>query len=168
MLDCQTEKGKIYIAHEDWTARWVEDHAKGKTELIGLSSLHPEYATDSCHADRFAIGQSGQKQALIEIKARNMTLNTFVNSFQSEYLISVDKINECKKIALKFKIPFFVFVNLIDDKYILKLKVLNKNGEFVIGHRIVRDFRTQKTCNGGSKLDDVYFLKTYSDNIIHK
>lgn len=168
MLDCHTKKGKKYIEHENWTARWIELKSKGKTELISLSSLHPEYDRYSSVADRFAISESGAKQALIEIKARNMTLDTFTKSFNSEYMISVRKINECKKIAVKYKIPFFVFVNMIQDKYILKFKVLNRDGSFSIGHRIEKSKRTQSTCNGNSKLDDVYMLKAYSDNIISK
>jgi len=104
---------------------------------------------------------------LLEIKSRNMTLNQLRN-WGNEYLISEDKINKCQKISIKYKIPFFVFVNLIDDKFILRLKVLNNKGEFVIPHRIEYDKETQSTCNGGTKLDNVYMLKVSPDNIIPK
>ena len=160
MLDCQTEKGKVYISHEDWTANWIEERAKGKTKLRKFKEL-------TSRADRLAYSISGAKQALLEIKSRNMTLNQ-LNNWGNEYLISEHKINKCQKISIKYKIPFFVFVNLIDDKYILRLKVLNNKGEFVIPYRIEYDKETQDTCNGGTKLDNVYMLKVSPDNIIPK
>ncbi len=160
MLDCQTEKGQVYISHENWTANWIEDRANGKTKLRKFKEL-------TSRADRVAFSISGAKQALIEIKARNMTLNQ-LNNWGNEYMISEDKINKCQKLSVKYKIPFFVFVNLIDDKYILRLKVLNNKGEFVIPYRIEYDKETQSTCNGGKKFDNVYMLKTSPESIIPK
>ena len=161
MLDCLTEKGKGYIAHENWTANWIEERAKGKTKLRRFKDL-------TSRADRVAFSISGAKQALIEIKARNMTLNTYLKFFKSTYMISEDKINKCQKLSVKYKIPFFVFVNMIDDNYILRIKVLNKKGEFVIPYQIEYDKETQSTCNGGTKFDNVYMLETSPENIIPK
>jgi len=160
MLDCQTEKGKVYISHENWTADWIEDRAKGKTKLHEFNEL-------TSRGDRLACSISGVKQALLEIKSRNMTLNQ-LNNWGNGYLISEGKINACQRLSVKYKIPFFVFVNLINDKYILRLKVLNNKGEFVIPYRIEYDKETQSTCNGGTKFDNVYMLKVSPESIITK
>ena len=160
MLDCQTKKGQGYIRHENWTSSWIESRAQGKTKLVEFDSL-------TSSADRFAISNSGLKQALIEIKARNMNKDTFVNRFKSEYMISEDKINRCRKISIEYKIPFFVFVNMIEDDFVLRIKVFNKDGDFVCPHRI-ENRRTQSTCNGGTKYDNVYLFQVAPHSIIPK
>ena len=160
MLDCQTKKGKRYIHYENLTAEWIEDRSQGKTKLVKFDAL------TSC-ADRFAVSTtSGAKQALIEIKARNMNKDTFVNQFNSEYMISTHKVYKCKSIAEKHKIPFFIFVNLIKDNYILRIKAIDKNGNFS-DHRI-ENRQTQNTCNGGTKYDDVFLFKVPTEMIISK
>lgn len=160
MLDCETPKGKRYIHYESLTAQWIEDRSRGKTKLVKFDEL-------TSSADRFAVSPiSGAKQALIEIKARNMKKDTFVNQFNSEYMISTHKVNKCKNIAEKYEIPFFVFVNMIKDNYILRIKAIDKNGNFS-QHRI-ENRQTQNTCNGGTKYDEVYLFKVPSDMIIPK
>lgn len=160
MLDCQTRRGKHYISYENWTAEWIENRSEGKTKLVKFDEL-------TSSADRYAIStKSGAKQALIEIKARNMDKSTFVNQFKSEYMISADKVNRCKKIAQEHKIPFFIFVNMIKDDYIIRIKAIDKNGVFC-EHRI-ENRTTQSTCNGGTKYDNVFLFRVPNEMIISK
>ena len=153
MLDCQTPKGQIYIKSENFVADKIEELSEGKAKLIKFKEL-------TSSADRFAVSTiSNKKIALIEIKSRNLTKEKLEKDYNSEYIISADKINRCLKISVENKIPFFIFVNLMQDEYILRMKIANAQGEIVIPHRIANK-TTQATCNGGSKVDSLYHFKT--------
>ena len=85
----------------------------------------------------------------------------------------IEELSEGKAKLIKFKeltssadrfavstiIPFFIFVNLMPDEYILRMKIANAQGEVIIPHRIANK-TTQATCNGGSKVDSLYHFKT--------
>lgn len=153
MLDCQTPKGQIYIKSENFVADKIQELSEGKAKLIKFRAL-------TSSADRFAVSTiTGRRIALIEIKSRNLTRAKLEQDYNSEYIISADKINRCLEISTKHEIPFFIFVNLMQDEYILRMKIANAQGEIVIPHRIAKK-TTQATCNGGSKVDSLYHFKT--------
>lgn len=157
MLDCETEVGKVFIKSEDETADFLDKY------LLGDKYSLVKFDRKTSSADRIAVlndkknGFIRKKSALLEIKSRQQKRITFERSFNNSYLISEHKILSNIDYAKSWKIPFFVFVNLMNDDYILRIKVSDNDGNIVAPHTIEKR-QTQNTCNGGLKTDTVYLF----------
>ena len=150
MLDCETERGRVFIKSEDETSDFLDKYLLGeKYSLI-------KFANKTSSGDRIAVcGKS--KKALMEIKSRQQNRITFEKTFNNSYLISEHKIKRNIHDAKSWKIPFFVFVNLMNDDYILRIKVSDEKGNIIAPYRL-ETLETQNTCNGGLKTDTVFLF----------
>tara|TARA_R100000808_G_scaffold2055_1_gene8723 strand:+ start:8073 stop:8582 length:510 start_codon:yes stop_codon:yes gene_type:complete len=152
MLDCHTPKGKIYIRSESETADFIEKN------FLAIKNVRlQKFDDDASRADRLAISAVNKELALLEIKSRNLNKKTLETAFNNEYLISQEKVDINISRAKKSKIPFLIFVNLMEDDYILRIKISDHEGNITAPHRRVTK-TTQRTCNGGTKEDSVYLF----------
>jgi len=153
MLDCLTEKGQKFIQCENWTADFLEEkYLQPKNQRFQKF----KYLWSS--ADRFLISNRTKKKlALIEIKCRQTTKDSYEKYFDNKYLISTHKVDANLKDSKKYGIPFFLFVNLMKDDYLIRIQISDNQGNLIAPHDL--DTRqTQATCNGNTKTDMVYLF----------
>ena len=139
-LDINTPKGQTTVEEE-------------KQMLQILSSAYPN--TEFCHTplknpskvDGFTI-KNNVVTSVFESKCRQMKLNTLINTFNNEWLVTFEKIQSGAIIARKLSVPFIGLLFLVPDNLIIVTKITDQNGDFFPPIRLERT-RTQTTCNGG-------------------
>lgn len=89
-------------------------------------------------------------KAVVETKCRQATLETFRESFQSEWLVTWSKIQEGIKIAEGLNVPFVGFLYLVKSKDLLIQRIF-ENGKMIPTVRLCTT-ETQATINGGTAL----------------
>ena len=140
MLDCLTEKGRIYIARQREIAdvcaeRWNCDvvHTPD-TEGAPLDALFCRNCTILAGA---------------EIKARNLTRAALME--WRTYLITLDKVIEARRVAQSLYVPLVLLVGLYTEDRLTDVcmwRVTTANGKWVTGFGSAWSI-TQATCNGG-------------------
>ena len=92
---------------------------------------------------------AGQMIAAVEVKCRNMTMDTLVKEFGKKWLITADKIDRCVNIASSLGIDFRGFLYLVPEKMLLIVPIWSYDKGYTC--RIDREVtETQATVNGGT------------------
>jgi hypothetical protein len=85
----------------------------------------------------------------VEVKCRMMSYHDLINKFDSEWLITYDKIERGISICRSLCIDFRGFLYLVPEKILIIVKIWDhKTGEDCIMK--IEETRTQATVNGGS------------------
>lgn len=145
MLDCETPLGKTYINHQIQTQKILE--SKG---YVFLNMATKDSAVDAIIAK--SIDGNLTVCGIAEIKSRRMagdkTLTRSYLRSNGGYLITNDKLTHGSEASFVFEVPFFLIVNLLEERVILIWKVTDERGQFLFDFE-TRDTATQATCNGG-------------------
>lgn len=148
MLDCLTENGIVFMKHQ----RNTEDVLrKMNYDII-------TFTQDDCPID-ILIARDNKLLAVGEIKCRDKAGSqklTIEYVKQNDYLITKDKLVKGISIGELFGVPFFVIVNLINEKKILIWNVNKYKSKIT---------KTKSTCNGGVSYRDNAFLPFCEANI---
>lgn len=150
MLDCLTEIGLVYIRHQKETEELIR-----KLDYTVVS-----FFKDDCPID-VLISRDNKLLAVGEIKCRdkagsvNLT-NDYIK--KNDYLITKEKIERGLQIGEIFGVPYYVIVNVLNEKNLLIWNV-NKYTS--------AKTKTQSTCNGGVSYRENAFLK-FEDAYLYK
>lgn len=89
---------------------------------------------------------------IFESKNRNIEIDQY-----DTWLITYNKLEECKNIAKKMNVPFYGFLGLELSNVVACFKITNSNGEYLFDfeHKVTP---TQATVNGGEALRDNAYL----------
>ena len=137
MLDCTTEKGQQFLAHEDETARRVGIWLRCQpVKLGGLATT----------VDR-AFVRDGKIVGLAEIKTRDMSVQE-LRGFGS-YLVTAKKLQDGMDLARALGVPYVLFVRLLHDDAIVHFTVSDATGRQLISWK-TNNTVTQAGCNGGT------------------
>ena len=137
MLDCTTEKGQQFLAHEDETARRVGIWLRCQpVKLGGLATT----------VDR-AFVRDGKLVGLAEIKTREMSVQE-LRGFGS-YLVTAKKLQDGMDLARALGVPYVLFVRLLKDDVIVFFTVSDATGRQLISWQ-KNNTVTQAGCNGGT------------------
>lgn len=142
-LDINTVRGQISLEQE----REVQDIIKKcwNVEIIET----PKSTSAKC--DGFLV-RNNEIIALFETKCRyDMGYSDLVD--RGSWLITYDKILECKKLSEMLQVPFIGFLYLAPksskERVLLFWKITDNEGKFVFEFDVY-DQETQKTINGGT------------------
>lgn len=95
------------------------------------------------------IEASGKMIAGVEVKCRNMTMDTLTNEFGKKWLVTADKIDRCVNTCKSLGIDFRGFLYLVPERMLLIVPIWSYEKGFVC--QIDREFtETQRTVNGGT------------------
>lgn len=145
-LDCETERGKVFIGHQIKTQKILEDRG-----YMIISMSEKDSRSDVIIAKE--IEGVPTITGVAEIKSREMAgsvpLTREYMSKNGGYLITEEKIHHGKSLSFITSVPFFVIVNLLKENVILIWKVTDNNGEVILDYKSKATV-TQATCNGGT------------------
>ena len=88
---------------------------------------------------------------IFESKNRNMTLEEMENF--GSWLITYEKLEKCRIVASKMKVPFYGFLGLEKSKLIMYWKISDENGKYLFNFKHFHT-TTQATINGGEAYRD--------------
>lgn len=143
-LDCNTERGKIYIAEQLACQKRVESAIE--CELISTKTNTASDVDALMIKNKILVG-------LAEVKTREMglkdgKLTTDKGDFDS-YLITYEKLEKLKRLCESFKVPGYLFVSLLHTKKIVAWNICDGSGNYIAN--IKKEYtKTQATCNGGT------------------
>lgn len=85
----------------------------------------------------------------VEVKCRNMTMDTLVNEFNKKWLVTADKIDRCVNTCKSLGVDFRGFLFLVPEKTLMIVPIWSYEKGFIC--QIDREFtKTQCTVNGGT------------------
>lgn len=168
-LNCDTPRGREFEVHEKKLITFLQD----KRNVIITSTrnenneeskiLEQDFFISKKDKEGFyrltAVGEIKNRDEYIKNSQRPLTLELLKGGGENDgYMISLSKIESGRNLSEIMKVPFVVICNLINDKYVLGWKLTNSKGQWV---RRPKSYEktTEKNCNGGTKRDDVVFLK---------
>lgn len=141
-MDINTPKGQKSLEYE-----------REATELYCY--LHPEFGfietdkNEPAAIDGFLyLHHMRMVKAIVEVKARDMTLDTLQNKFDNTWLITYDKLLKGREIANLCRSSFVGMLYLIPDKTLLTIRISDSFGDWCQDFS-VRETETQETINGG-------------------
>lgn len=168
-LNCDTPRGREFEIHEKRLISFLQ----GEREII-ITSTRDENNQESKILEQDILISKKDREgfyrlaAVGEIKNRDeykrgsgeplMLEKLKGNGPYSGYMISLAKLESGRKLSEIMKVPFVVICNLINDKYVLCWKITNNKGQWIKrpdSHKKT----TEKNCNGGTKVDNVVYLK---------
>lgn len=138
-MDILTPKGQVTLRHEQRAAEIFEkafgahyvSTPKDQPASVDAMILHNE-----------------KIRGVVETKCRGMDLSQFQGRFESQWLITLDKLERGRELAAGLGVPFFGLLYLIPDDTILFQKLSDQRGEWV-GKLSIERTMTQATVNGG-------------------
>jgi hypothetical protein len=140
-LDVLTRRGQDSLQHEgDAVHIWTLHHADityaetPKTEPADVDAILVR--------DNTIVG-------VVEQKSRDMTLDTLTHKYNSEWLITSDKIERGRRVAHALRVPFVGFLYLWPDATLLVQRITNADGSWAASFD-TRTTTTQATTNGGT------------------
>lgn len=92
---------------------------------------------------------------VFESKNRQLSLEEFENF--GSWLITYDKLEKCRKVAMNLKVPFYGFLGLEKSSLVMCWKISDENGEYLFDFTH-QETLTQATTNGGKAYRDNAFL----------
>jgi hypothetical protein len=168
-LNCDTPRGREFEKHEKKAISFIQ-----KERGIIITSTRSENNEESKTLEQdFFISKKDKEgfyklAAVGEIKNRDefihgsgipLTLEKLKgNGPRGGYMISLKKLESGRDLSKALRVPFVVIANLINDKYILCWKLTNSKGQWTNKPKSYKE-TTEKNCNGGTKQDDVVYLK---------
>lgn len=96
-------------------------------------------------------------KAVAETKCRQMTLGTFVRTFNSEWLVTWHKLQGASHIAGLLCVPLYGFLYLVPSRTLLIRRLWDHVTGWAVPMR-VEDTVTQATVNGGTALRTNAFI----------
>jgi hypothetical protein len=137
VLDCTTEVGRQYLAHEDETARRVG--FKLRCQPVKLGGL-------ATTVDRAFI-RDGHIVGLAEIKTRGMSVQE-LRGFGS-YLVTAKKLQDGMDLARALGVPYVLIVRTLKDDAVVCWTISDKTGRQLVKWE-TNNTVTQAGCNGGT------------------
>ena len=99
--------------------------------------------------DAVVIGQNGQLLAVVETKCRyGVTRHSLRESFDDEWLITMEKLDEGREAARLLAVPLYGFLYLVDEQLLLTKVIADPTGQYCC-KLWVDQTETQATVNGG-------------------
>lgn len=141
-LDVLTPRGQQSVKHE---RRAIEIFSR-RYPSFEIRMTPKNQPSD---ADGMMYERGGELKAIIETKCRGMPREQFEGEFGSEWLITADKLDRCRRLAVSLRVAFYGLLYLIPDDVLLVQRIYNVDGSPATAIRTDRT-RTQATCNGGS------------------
>jgi len=139
-MDILTPKGQESLAHERRAKELLE--ARYGVQYVETPKDKPAVV------DALLI-RSGAIVGLVETKCRDMTLWQLQNRFNSEWLVTFNKINKGRLMARDLGVSFYGVLYLIPDDRILTVRLSTPSGDWATEVRRERT-ETQATINGGT------------------
>jgi hypothetical protein len=142
-----TEAERLSLHYEMETC----DHL---SQVTGLKWLRFDQDAECSHAcsDGFLVnppmGSKGGICGMFEIKCRDMSPDDFRYSFKSEWLVSYQKLEACRYITSKLRVPFIMALRLLNGNVVLVTQVWDARGDLNVPIRL-KQTTTQKSVNGG-------------------
>ena len=137
-LDCNTPKGRIWIA---------EQHATVRACLVIFACDAVETDDRTSAAVDALFFRTGTLVAAAEVRNRPMTLAELRG--HGSYLVTFMKLVKGWNLAKQLRVPFVLVVGLTDA--IVHWKISDEQGRWLAGCRVARTW-TQATANGGRAL----------------
>jgi hypothetical protein len=141
LLDVLTPKGQESVQQEA--------HA-----VSLLTATHPQY--EYIHTPKWMpadvdamLLKRGELHSIVETKCRTCTLDTFHGAFNSEWLVTFDKIVKARDIAMRLGVGLTGFLYLTKSGTLLVQPITDRTGLFIPKVRI-ETTDTQATVNGGT------------------
>lgn len=148
-MDILTEKGKVSVNDEMLAKAIFEGNYPGY-RYIDTPKNRPS-AFDA------VLVKDNKIVAIVETKCRrDMTLDKFVTSYKSQWLVTYKKIKDCCDASDLLSVPFVGFL-YIQPTNVLLTKTIYKDGQFR-QTLTVNQTRTQATTNGGSIVRDNAYI----------
>lgn len=140
-MDAKTPAGREALAHVERALRSIE--AAGAARFIRFSDDLPAVV------DGLMLDRNGIPIALYEAKARSVTLEHFRGAFQSEWLLSYDKMVRAAPICRELRLGFAGVLVLHGDNVALVKMVWDVDQRLLVPIRIEQT-ETRATVNGGT------------------
>lgn len=149
-LDINTPRGQVTLSDEM--------AAIALFQSVYPNSTYIKTAKDGRAIIDGLIARDGTFTAIVETKCRyDLTLDAFQKKFNSEWLVTFNKIEGGRRIADALIIPFWGFMYLVDDKLLLAKELYNPNTGWQATFRVVKT-PTRATCNGGTAMRDNAYI----------
>jgi hypothetical protein len=140
MLDVNSPKGQESLEHE-LRAVQLWQHYYSDYTYVHTPKNGPALV------DAVIVDNDTNVVAVVEQKSRNMSLEQ-LQKWDSEWLITYDKIEAGRYVANSLGVPFIGFLYLIPDDLLITKQLSNANGEWTCDFRTALT-ETQETINGG-------------------
>jgi hypothetical protein len=139
-MDINTPRGQEFLAHEMRAKELFEANYRHRYIKTGTSS--------PAVIDAVMVSPDYQSVvAVIETKARDVSLAKLELNYGYEWLVTASKIDRCVAIAKAMSVPFCGFLYLIPDDLLL-VKSLWHDGVWMVNVRR-EETTTPASCNGG-------------------
>lgn len=156
-LDIDTEKGRKTVKEEEKMLQYVRKCTGLKIKITKKGKPIP-------HDGILINPKNNEIVGIFESKNRQIDLQTLKK--WGSWLITNEKINECRKIAIKLKVPFYGFLGIEKDKLVMYWKITDSEGNFLFEFNHYNTF-TRETVNGGEAYRDNAFLPIKYGKFIH-
>jgi hypothetical protein len=157
-LDILTDLGKQTIVQENEAISLFQ-----KTYLdwhyVGTKKDSP------CAADGFLV-KNNIIQGVVETKCRNLTLEK-LEEYNFEWLVTMQKIIDCTKIAESLHVDFVGFLYLVPQKILMVKKIWDVKSGFVVDFQVTKSL-TRATVNGGTANRANAYIKMNDATIIRE
>jgi hypothetical protein len=104
--------------------------------------------------------------AIIETKCRQFNMQTLLNEFGNEWLITQAKVDKCQFLSRSLKVTTYGFLYLVPDDVLLAIRIVDNCGNILPKIRTAKT-ETQATVNGGTALRVNAYINM-SDGILLK
>lgn len=148
ILDINTERGRDSLWDEIAAIQFL------KARWPGCVYAHTD-KQKSAAVDAIILRHE-RIHAVAETKCRQMTLSELHNRFNSEWLVTYDKLKRAAQVADLLCVEFWGLLYLVPDKTLLRVKLYH-DGHWLVPMRIERT-ETQKTINGGKIIRENAFI----------
>lgn len=139
-LDINTPRGQVTLAQE---ARAIELF---RSQYPQTTFVHTPKATAAL-VDGFMV-RDAVAIGIAEFKCRSMSVDDFGRMFQSEWLITFEKLLSGRQMSDAMRIPFWGFLYLVPSDVLLMKKLYDPRDGWQVKFT-VRKTNSQATCNGG-------------------
>lgn len=144
------------------TARGLEtlEQEREAADLFCSAFLGLGYVSTPKHMPCIVDAMIVKNQVLIgvvEMKCRQMTLSTFEQRFNSEWLVTLQKLEGAANIAAILCVPLVGALYLVPDRILLVRRLWEPNKGYVAKYTI-RETETQATVNGGLAIRENAFI----------
>lgn len=146
MLDCDTPLGKTFIEEQRNTEDILSTYG-----YTFISMPRKDSTSDTL----IAMNVDGilTLRGIAEIKSRRMAGKSILTvdylKQNGGYLITDEKLKYGKLVSEKMQVPFYIIVNLLEERKILIWQITSSDGEYEFSFE-TKDTATKMTCNGGT------------------
>ena len=155
-MDIKTTKGKVSLADEQRVAEFVE---RKFNMLYVQTPKNMPAAIDAILIDK-------EVKAVVETKCRYDidSVAFFDSNYQSEWLITWEKVNKAMQIAAGLCVPCIGVLFLVKPEVILIQRISNHDGRLATQIRL-QTTKTQATINGGLAIRTNAYINMKSSKI---